>query len=94
MVAHASCACPTRAQTAEEAIEHGTEKCSIVGNGKGGRVYDAQGRTPCLWDGCARGCANPIAASCNVNGVLVLGGNVTHVRSHEKEHTKGAPPKG
>lgn len=41
--------CDTFFPTAEEAIEHGAEECGVVGNGTGGRVYDEQGRTPCLW---------------------------------------------
>ena len=81
-------------QTAEEAIEHGAEQCGVVSNGPGGRVYDEKGCTACLWDGCARGWANPIKASCNKHGALVLGGAIHAVRDHEKEHSKGEAPKG
>ena len=81
-------------QTAEEAIEHGAEQCGVVSNGRGGRVYDDKGCTACLWDGCARGWANPISASNNKHGVFMIGGSIHAVRNHEKEHSKGAAPKG
>ena len=41
--------CDTFFPTAEEAVEHGADECGVVCNGRGGRVYDEQGRTPCLW---------------------------------------------
>ena len=63
-------------------------------NGPGGRVYDAQGRTPCLWDGCCRGPANPLSASSNIKGVWTVGWNLGNVRIHEAQHTKGEAPKG
>ena len=81
-------------QTAEEAIEHGAEQCGIVSNGYGGRVYDDKGCTACLWDGCARGWANPLKVSHNRNGVFMIGGSLFAVRDHEKMHSKGAGPKG
>ena len=64
-------------------------------NGPGGRVYDAQGKTPCLWDGCCRGPANPISASAKGHrGVWTNGQNLANVKSHEAKHTKGEAPKG
>ena len=81
-------------QTAEEAIEHGAEQCGIVSNGRGGRVYDDKGCTACLWDGCARGWANPLSASNNLKGVFVIGGSIKNVHQHEQEHSKGEAPKG
>ena len=60
--------CDTFFPTAEEAIEHGAEECGVVGNGRGGRVYDEQGRTPCLW-GEERASAMPAHAGARSTGV-------------------------
>ena len=44
--------CEAFFDTAEEAIAHGAQLCGVVANGRGGRVYDAAGKTCGLWDGC------------------------------------------
>jgi hypothetical protein len=77
--------CDAFFDTAEEAIAHGAQLCGVVGNGPGGRLYDAAGKTCCLWDGCGK----PIVASCMVKGKWTIGGSLGNVRTHEKEHVKG-----
>ena len=49
---------------------------------------------PCLWDGCSRGAANPIAVSRFYKGKWVVGGSVCDMRKHEVGHTKGDAPRG
>ena len=68
-----------RAQTPEEAVQHGADVCGVVGNGRNGRVYDAKGYTPCRAEldgnsgpliasgGCIPGCADT-AAMAALNG--------------------------
>ena len=43
--------CDTFFDTASEALEHAAEACGFVSNGPGGRFYDGDGKTRCLWDG-------------------------------------------
>jgi len=40
--------------TPAEALKHGAERCGVVSNGAGGRLYDAAGRSRCTWEGCPR----------------------------------------
>ena len=85
-MAPSSCGgCEAIFDTAEEAIAHGVQVCDVVGNGRFGRVYDATGRTCCLWDGCGK----PIAVSRMRHGKCIVGWNLNHVLRHEKEHVKG-----
>ena len=81
--------CETFFDTAEAAIAHAEEAHGIASDERGGREYDAQGRTRCLWDGCGK----VIMASGMVNGKWRVGSSLGHVRSHEAKHEKGDPPK-
>ena len=77
--------CDAIFDAAAEAIEHGRESCGVEGNGFHGRVYDDDGKTRCLWDGCGK----LIAASCMFHGKWIVGRNVIHVINHEALHVKG-----
>ena len=68
--------------------------CGVVSNGLHERVYDEQGRSPCLWDGCARGAANPLMASSMHLGKWLIGNALSCVKQHEAMHIQGAPSRG
>ena len=77
--------CDAFFDSAEEAITHGAQLCGVVGNGRGGRVYDATGKTCCLWDGCGK----PFTVSLMKDGKWTFGASLHHLLKHEKEHVKG-----
>ena len=63
--------------TAAEALNHAAA----------GRVYDDEGRTPCLWAGCGR-----MFSSTQVHhGKWLNGNDLKKLLQHEKQHVKGDP---
>ena len=63
--------------TAAEALNHAAV----------GRVYDDEGRTPCLWAGCGR-----MFSSTQVHhGKWLNGNDLKKLLQHEKQHVKGDP---
>ena len=80
--------CEAFFDTAEESIAHGAQLCGVVANGRGGRVYDAAGKTCCLWDGCG----SSFMASRMKRGKLVVGGAIHgkgQLLDHEQLHSRG-----
>ena len=64
--------------TADDAISHGNKHFGVIGNGRGGRVIDDAGKTPCLWDSCGKLFAARGAS-----------GNLRMLLIHEATHVKG-----